>query len=323
MFFRRVELVNKRLMVTGASGFLGSALLARLLREDRDVMAVGRSAVPLALQTVQVKSYSDIEPLNAILGSIDTIVHCAARAHVMDDESEDPLAEYRKVNVDGTLNLARKAADAGVRRFVFVSSIKVNGERTEPGKPFTEDQAPTPEDAYGVSKQEAEIALTALAQETGIEVVIVRPPLVYGRGVRGNFASMIKWVERGIPLPLGAVWNKRSMVALDNLVDLIVTCMDHPAAANEVFLAGDGQDLSITELLRELGKAAGTPARLIPVPAGVLACGAGLLGKRAVAQRVLGSLQVDITKARELLGWHPPITVDEGLRRCFDLENKH
>lgn len=313
--------MNKRLMVTGGSGFLGSALLARLLREEREVVAVGRSSVHLPLQTVQVESFLDIEPLNDVLGAVDTIVHCAARAHVMNDDTQNPLAEYRKVNVEGTLNLARQAADASVRRFVFVSSIKVNGESTELGKPFTEDQAPAPEDAYGASKQEAELALTALAHETNMEVVIVRPPLVYGPGVKGNFATMIKLVESGIPLPLGAVRNKRSMVALDNLVDLIMTCIDHPAAANEVFLAGDGQDLSTTELLRGIGKAAGKPVRLIPVPPGLLLFGAGLLGKKAIAQRVLGSLQVDITKARELLGWQPPISVEEGLRRCFEAES--
>lgn len=313
--------MTKRLMVTGGSGFLGSALLARLLREEREVVAVGRSSVHLPLQTVQVESFLDVEPLNDVLGAVDTIVHCAARAHVMNDDTQNPLAEYRKVNVEGTLNLARQAGDAGVRRFVFVSSIKVNGESTELGKPFTEDKAPAPEDAYGVSKQESELALTALARETNMEVVIVRPPLVYGPGVKGNFATMIKLVESGIPLPLGAVRNKRSMVALDNLVDLIVTCIDHPAAANEVFIAGDGQDLSTTELLCGIGKAAGKPARLIPVPPGLLLFGAGMLGKKAIAQRVLGSLQVDITKAREVLGWQPPISVEEGLRRCFEVES--
>lgn len=258
---------------------------------------------------------------SAPLEGQEVVIHTAARAHVMHDDTQNPLAEYRKVNVEGTLNLARQAADAGVGRFVFVSSIKVNGESTELGTPFTEDQAPAPEDAYGVSKQEAELALTALARETNMEVVIVRPPLVYGPGVKGNFATMIKLVESGIPLPLGAVLNKRSMVALDNLVDLIMTCIDHPAAANEVFIAGDGQDLSTTELLRGIGKAAGKPARLIPVPSGLLLFGAGMLGKKAIAQRVLGSLQVDITKARELIGWQPPISVEEGLRRCFEVES--
>ncbi len=236
----------------------------------------------------------------------------------MTDEMADPLAEYRRVNVDGTLNLARQTAAAGVKRFVFISSIKVNGEATARGKAFQADGVPAPEDAYGQSKLEAEQGLVKLAAETGIEVVIIRPPLVYGPGVKGNFASMIKLVEKGLPLPLGAINNKRSLVGIDNLVDLVIRCIDHPAAANQVFLAGDGEDLSTTELLRAVGKAMGKPARLIPVPVGLLQFGATLLGKKAMAQRLLGSLQVDISKTCELLDWQPPYTVEEGLRRCFE-----
>ncbi|AEY02316.1 NAD-dependent epimerase/dehydratase [Oceanimonas sp. GK1] len=236
----------------------------------------------------------------------------------MKDEVADPLAEYRKVNVEGTLNLARQAAVAGLKRFIFISSIKVNGEQTLLGKPFTADDAAAPEDAYGMSKWEAEQGLRQLAAETGMEVVIIRPPLVYGPGVKGNFASMIKLVEKGLPLPLGAIHNRRSLVALDNLVDLIITCIDHPGAANQVFLAGDGEDVSTTELLRGVANAAGKPCRLLPVPAGLLQLGATALGKKAVAQRLLGSLQVDISKARNLLGWTPPLSVEQGLKRCFD-----
>ncbi|GHD53890.1 hypothetical protein GCM10008110_27940 [Marinobacter persicus] len=249
------------------------------------------------------------------------VAHTAARAHIMKDEVPDPLAEYRKVNVEGTLNLARQAAEAGVSRFIYISSIKVNGEQTPLGKPYTAEDVPAPEDPYGVSKLEAETGLHKIASETGMEVVIIRPPLVYGPGVKGNFASMIKLVEKGLPLPLGSIHNKRSLVALDNLVDLIITCIDHPAAANQVFLAGDGQDVSTTELLRGVGRAMGKPARLVPVPAGMLMFGAGLLGKKAVAHRLLGSLEVDISKARNLLGWEPPLSVEEGLRRCFVSEN--
>ena len=212
------------------------------------------------------------------------------------------------------------SARAGVRRFIFISSIKVNGEHSPRGFPFTADAAPAPEDAYGISKLEAEEALSAVATETGMEVVIIRPPLVYGPGVKGNFATLIELLEKGVPLPLGAIHNKRSLVALDNLVDLIVTCIDHPKAGNQVFLAGDGEDVSTTELLRGIGNAIGRPARLIPVPAAVLMFGAGLLGKKAVAQRVLGSLQVDISKTRRMLGWEPPLSLEEGLRRCFDSE---
>jgi len=239
----------------------------------------------------------------------------------MRDEVADPLAEYRRVNVEGTLNIARQAIAAGVARFIFVSSIKVNGEGTLLRSPYRPDEQPCPEDAYGRSKLEAEVALKKLADGTAMEIVIVRPPLIYGPGVKGNFASMINLLRRGYPLPLGAIYNKRSLVGIDNLVDLIIRCIDHPAAANQVFLAGDGEDLSTTELLRSVGDAMGKPARLIPVPAGMLQLGATLLGKKAMAQRLLGSLQVDISKTCEMLDWKPPYTVQEGLKRCFERSN--
>ncbi len=233
----------------------------------------------------------------------------------MDDQAKDPLAEFRAVNVAGTLNLARQAVSAGVKRFVFISSIKVNGEGTASGKPYTADDTPMPVDPYGISKLEAEQGLQALSQETGMEVVIIRPVLVYGPGVKANFRSMMSWLRKGIPLPLGATGNKRSLVAVDNLVDLIATCIDHPAAANQTFLVSDGEDLSTTQLLQRMGKALGRPARLLPVPASLLQAGAAMLGKRAIAQRLCGSLQVDIGKTRELLGWAPPVSVDDALRK--------
>ncbi|WP_341582329.1 SDR family oxidoreductase [Marinobacter metalliresistant] len=312
-----------RVLLTGATGFIGRRLAHQLDQSDRVSLAcaVRQSGTAVCGKEFVVGELNTSTDWVAALNTQDLVIHAAARAHVMRDETEDPLAEYRKVNVDGTLNLARQAAKAGVRRFIFISSIKVNGEHTPLNQPFRPDDKPAPEDAYGISKMEAEQALQALAEETGMEVVIIRPPLVYGPGVKGNFATMIKLLEKGLPLPLGAIHNKRSLVALDNLVDLIITCIDHPRAGNQVFLAGDGEDLSATELLRGIGKAMGKPARLIPVPAGVLMFGAGLLGKTAVAQRVLGSLQVDISKARNLLGWEPPFSVEEGLRRCFDPEN--
>ena len=217
--------------------------------------------------------------------------------------------------MQGTLNLARQAAAAGVRRFVFVSSIKVNGEVTQLGRPFTADDAPAPLDAYGVSKMEAEEGLRAIASQTGMEVVIVRPALVYGPGVKANFAAMMRWLRRGVPLPLGAIHNQRSLVALDNLVDLIVTCLTHPAAANQTFLVSDGEDVSTTELLRRMGQALSRPARLIPVPVSWLKLAAAMVVKPDVAQRLCASLQVDIEKTRRLLGWTPPLSLDEGLRR--------
>ena len=249
--------------------------------------------------------------------NVTVVVHCAARVHVMQDDAADPLREYRNANVLGTMTLARQAAAAGVRRFVFLSSIKVNGEMTGPGRSFRADDAPAPEDAYAISKWEAEQALLALANETGMEVVIIRPPLVYGPGVKGNFASMLRWVAHGVPLPLGAVRdNRRSLVALDNLVELIVTCIVHRAAVNEVFLAGDGEDLSTAGLIERLAAAMGRPARLVSIPTRWIEWGASLLGKKALGQRLLASLQVDIGKTRRLLDWSPPISVDEGLRRA-------
>lgn len=307
------------ILLSGATGFVGREVAAHLARNSDVCLtcAVRRLSSSEFGREAVVGDLSAGNNWEEIVRGQQVIIHTAARAHIMKDEVADPLAEFREVNVKGTLNLACQAAEAGVRRFIFISSIKVNGEQTPKGQPFTAEDVPTPEDAYGISKFEAEQGLMQLAAKTGMEVVIIRPPLVYGPGVKGNFASMIKLVEKGFPLPLGAIHNKRSLVALDNLVDLIITCIDHPAAANQVFLAGDGEDLSTTELLRGVGKAMGRPARLISVPAGFLMAGATILGKKAMAQRLLGSLQVDISKAQDLLGWQPPLSVEEGLRRCF------
>lgn len=310
-----------KIMLTGSNGFVGSALKAELISGSGIslVTAIRRGAA--SPDCVVVGNIDGGTDFSEALAGVDAVIHAAARAHIMRDEVDDPLAEYRKANVQGTLNLARQAVAAGARRFVFLSSIKVNGETTARETPFQAGDVPLPEDAYGISKLEAEQGLMRLAAETGMEVVIIRPPLVYGPGVKGNFASMIKLVNKGIPLPFGAIDNKRSLVGIDNLVDLIIRCIDHPAAANQVFLAGDGADLSTTELLREVGRAMGKPARLIPVPAVLLQLGATLLDKKAMAQRLLGSLQVDISKTCELLDWKPPYTVEEGLRRCFEPSN--
>jgi nucleoside-diphosphate-sugar epimerase len=306
-------------LVTGASGFVGGQLLKRLAyrKGSETTGAVKSASSALKTGTVAVGEINQHTDWYAALKNHQVVVHTAARAHIMDDQALDPLTAFREVNVAGTVNLALQAAGIGIRRFVFISSIKVNGEQTLSGSCFMTDDAPAPEDAYGVSKFEAEQGLQQIARETDMEVVIIRPPLVYGAGVKGNFATMIKLVAKGLPLPLGSVHNKRSLVALDNLVDLIITCIDHPAAANQVFLAGDGEDLSTSELLRRVGAAMGKPAWLLPVPAGLLQLGATILGKKAMAQRLLGSLQVDIAKNREVLGWRPPVSVDEGLRRCF------
>jgi len=308
-----------KILLTGANGFLGSSLAVNLNARPyvRLTAAVRRRVEIPASYFFEVSGLYANTDWSTAVANQQVVIHAAARAHIMKDEVSDPLAEYRRINVDGTLNLARQTAAAGVDRFIFISSIKVNGEQTPLGQPFTADDTAAPEDAYGISKWEAEQGLNKIAAETGMEVVIIRPPLVYGPNVKGNFASMINLVERGFPLPLGAIHNQRSLVALDNLVDLIITCIDHPAAANQVFLAGDGQDLSTTELLRGVAKAAGKRSRLIPFPSSLLMLAATLLGKKLVAQRLLGSLQVDISKARDLLGWEPPLSTEEGLRRCF------
>jgi len=307
------------ILITGANGFVGSYLAKKLsnLPAVKLTLAARVASTTQLVKTFKVNQIDSTTEWSEALVGCQSVVHTAARAHVMKDEVADPLTEYRRVNVDGTLNLARQAAEAGVRRFIFISSIKVNGEQTLIGKPFTAEDIPAPEDAYGISKYEAEQGLLQIAADSGLEVVIIRPPLVYGPGVKGNFSSMMQVVKKGFPLPLGAINNMRSLVALDNLVDLIITCINHPAAANQVFLAGDGEDLSTTELLRGVAKAAGVPSRLLPVPASVLMFMASLLGKKEMAQRLLGTLQVDISKARDLLDWTPLLTVEKGLRRCF------
>jgi UDP-glucose 4-epimerase len=303
-----------KVLITGASGFVGQLLARTMQAQCHDVVRAVRQAQPDSVLIANVDGNTSW--LEALQGC-DSVAHLAARVHVMDDKSADPLTEFRRVNVEGTARLARQAAAAGVRRFVFLSSVKVNGEATREGHPFAANDMPAPEDPYGVSKHEAEVVLRQIADETGMEVVIIRPPLVYGPGVKANFASMMRWLSRGVPLPLAAVThNRRSLVALDNLVDLIVTCLAHPAAANQTFLVSDGEDLSTAELLRRMGLALGHPARLFAVPVPLLKVGADLLHKPGIYQRLCGSLQLDISKTRELLGWTPPLSVDEGLRQA-------
>lgn len=311
--------MQSRILLTGATGFVGRSLLARFVNEEYSVTSAVRTPIAdFQAAQVIVQDLTGQTDWSDALIERDVVIHSAARVHVMDEQSADPLTEFRKVNVDGTLNLARQAAAAGVRRFIFISSIKVNGEETVSGKPYTAFDTPQPQDPYGLSKHEAEEGLKALAAETGMDVVIIRPVLVYGPGVKANFRSMISWMNKSVPLPLGSIRNKRSMVALDNLVDLIVTCIDHPAAANQTFLVSDGEDLSTTELLQRTARALNKPARLLPVPAGLLEFGAGVLGKRAVAQRLCGSLQVDIRHTCETLGWRPPVSVDDALKKTAD-----
>ena len=311
---------SQSILLTGGSGFIGRAFIQRWLEQHQgELKLLVRNPlrdVPKGVTVVKVDSLSCRESELPVFG-VDVVVHCAARAHIMKDGVDDPLEAYREVNTLGTLNLARQAAAAGVRRFIFVSSIKVNGEQTPVGGCFTERDMPAPRDAYGVSKWEAEEGLRDIGANTGMDVVIIRPPLVYGAGVKGNFANMISLVRKGMPLPFGAIHNKRSLVALDNLIDLIFTCITHSNAANQTFLVSDGEDISTTQLLKGLAEAMRMPSRLIPIPATFLKYTAVLLGKGIVAQKLLGSLQVDISHTRESLNWAPPLTVKQGLKRCF------
>ena len=293
-----------KVLVTGASGFVGNVTCSRLVAQGMDVIGTVRH-LPAQLPTgVDYRIVGDLDAntdWRDALTKVDTIVHCAARVHVMQETAADPLVAFHTANVVGTEQLARQAAAAGIRRFIFLSSVKVNGEGGSVA--YRETDLPAPKDVYGTSKYEAELGLRKIAAEIGMELVVIRSPLIYGPGVKANFKSLIQALVRGIPLPLGAIHNRRSLVALDNMVDLIVTCIKHPAAANETFLVSDGEDISTTELIRRLARAMGRPARLVPVPAMVLMVGAMLLGKREVASRLCGTLQVDITKAREVLGW--------------------
>lgn len=312
------------ILVTGATGFVGRFVCKELVRRKYAVRSVVRghrvSDSISGAELSDIIQLDDIGPATDWLGALNNVkavIHLAARVHVMKDSSADPLAAFRAVNVAGTLNLARQAAAAGVQRFLFMSSVKVNGEFTLTGKAFTEADVPAPQDAYGQSKHEAELGLRQIGANTGMEVVIIRSPLVYGPSVKANFAALMRAVQLSWPLPLGSVHNLRSLVALDNLVDFIVTCITHAQAANQTFLVSDGQDLSTTELLRSMAQAAGVPARLLPVPVWALQAGASLVGKGDSVQRLCGNLQVDISKARSLLGWLPPVSVEEGLRRAM------
>lgn len=308
-----------RVLLTGASGFVGRAVQARLLADGLHRLRCAQRKAPVApLAGVEYCLAPSLEAeadWSQALADVDAVIHCAARVHVMHEQAADPLAEFRRANVEGTLRLAQQAVAAGVRRFVFVSSIKVNGEQTLPGQAYRADDVSDATDPYGISKREAEDELLALAAETGLEVVIVRPPLIYGPGVKANFLSMMRWLQRGVPLPFGAIGNRRSLVALDNLVDLLVVCLTHPAASGQRFLVCDGEDLSTTELLRRLSAALGRTARLLPVPQALIEWAAILLGRRQLNQRLCGSLQINMDKTRERLGWAPPLSVDQALAK--------
>ncbi len=305
------------ILVTGATGFIGRPLCAKLLADGARVRAAAwreESVVSLheGVEIVPIDSIGPDTDWALALARIDTVIHLAARVHVMADHAEDPLAAYRSVNVAGTERLARMAAASGVKRLVFMSSVKVNGEETV--KRYTEQDLPAPMDPYGVSKFEAEESLKRVANETGLEVVIIRPPLVYGPGVKANFYRLMGIVASGVPLPFGSIKNARSLVYLGNLIDSIVLCAKHPLAAGQTFLVSDGEDVSTPELIRMIATALGHPARLFPFPAGLMRMAGRLTGRTSAVDRLLGSLAVDNSKIRKQLGWKPPFNMAEGLK---------
>lgn len=320
-----------KVLVTGATGFIGAAVCQKLKDSRCHCVYAGiRNADKedlisrLRTEILVLGDLGDSEAVECSLNHVDVVIHTAALVHQRrrKENREDVLRNYRKINVEGTLSLARNASKCGVKRFVFLSTIKVNGESTVSGQEFHEEDKPSPSGAYAISKMEAEIGLKMLSQQTGMEVVIIRPPLVYGPDVKANFRSMIGWVNRTVPLPLGNIGNKRSLVGIDNLVDFIHVCVEHPAAANRTFLVSDGEDVSTTELLKRTAKSMGKSIYLVPIHPRVLLFLGRLLGKEDVVQKLTSSLRVDISKSMELLNWTPPVSLDDGLKITTDWFNE-
>ncbi len=309
-----------KILITGANGFVGVPLSEYLIAAGYQVVGAVRSHDSLSLVNshIQFKAIGDIDGITdwyGCLGGVECVIHLANRAHVMDEQSSNPLAMYIKVNTEGTLNLARQAAAAGVKRFIFVSSIKVNGESTIPGQALTWNDQHIPVDPYGLSKYEAELGLKLIAEQTGLELVVIRPPLIYGPGVKANFLKMMQWVEKGIPLPLGAIKNQRSMLGIDNFINFIELCLIHPDAVGQIFLVSDDYDVSTTELLKEIAAAMHCPSKLFSMPKYCIEKLLILLGHRHIYERLCGSLQLDITLAKKLLSWKPPHTFKDQLNK--------
>ncbi|CDU10798.1 UDP-glucose 4-epimerase [Vibrio coralliirubri] len=302
------------MLVTGSTGFVGSRIVELAKERDWAVIPVVRKQIEPLTNSLVIPSIDASTDWSGAFEGVDCVVHCAARVHQMNETEQDALIAYRDINTLGTLNLAKQAAEAGVKRFVFVSSIKVNGELSEPNLPFEPNLKNTPQDPYGLSKYEAEVDLAKLSKETGLEVVIIRPPLVYGPGVKANLLSMMRLIDKGIPLPFGAIKNQRSLVYLDNLSNLILTCCEHPSAPGYTFLASDDQDVSTTQLMQTIAHAMGKSPRLIPIPMSWIQAGSSVLNKQHIAQRICGNLQVEIGLTKDILGWKPPVSFEQGIK---------
>jgi nucleoside-diphosphate-sugar epimerase len=312
-----------KILITGGNGFIGQYLSHYLAQKNYSIVQSYRQrpdveADKLIGQPVAVGAIDAATDWHLALDNVDVVVHLAARVHVMQETHEDPLTAFREVNTHGTINLAKQAAAAGVKRFVYLSSIKVNGEQTEPGASFHADDTPNPLDPYAISKYEAEQQLMQLSQQTGLEVVIIRPPLVYGPGVKGNFKRLVSLVNKSLPLPLAGIRNARSLVSIQNICSLIAVCIHHPNAAGEVFLVSDGEDLSTSDLLIRLAKVLNKKSRLFYLPKSWLNVLTLAINRQAEFQRLFGSLQVDINKNDELLDWRPEVSVEKGLREAIE-----
>jgi nucleoside-diphosphate-sugar epimerase len=314
-------LSGNRVAVTGARGFIGRAVVQRLLADGAEVTAFvrGEASFPEAVRVHYMPAIDGEIDLQSALTGHEIVIHCAARVHVMRESTAGSLQAFRRVNVHGTRRLAEQAANAGVRRFIFLSSVKAVGEATASGHPFDEATAPAPVDPYGISKREAEQALIELGRDSLLQPVIVRPPLVYGPGVKANFRSLVQWIARGRPLPLGGIrHNHRSLVSLDNLVDFIVCSTLHPRACEVPLFVSDGEDLSTAELVERISRILRVPSRLYSVPPILLRSLAVISGQEAAWQRISSSLQVSTLFATRSMGWSPPCSVDEGLRQTVD-----
>jgi UDP-glucose 4-epimerase len=303
-----------KVLLTGGSGFVGTRLLQHPL--FKEALTVGRTSPDKGGKFTYIP-LTESSDYTEVLSDVNVVVHVAARAHMMNEIARDPLSEYRKTNTLATLNLAKQAIKAGVKRFIFISSIKVLGDNTEIGQPFSITDSLNPKDAYGVSKAEAEIGLMRLCRDSNMAFVIIRPPLVYGAGVKGNFEKLLQLISMRIPLPLGSVNNKRSMVSIDNLVDLICVCIKDTKAKNQIFLVSDDFDMSLPELLYELSKARSYESRLIKFPLGLLRLMFFCLGKSGIYNRLCGSMQVDLTHTKRQLGWEPPFSIQESLSEVW------